>query len=567
MSSYKVHSRVDNVRINKKFKNRQSGYRPKRCQYGDIWTPDQYPSKYRKSKKNQTLRKIYADWVDCELQRDVHAIIHIDQIAYDDIHVWPCPSCTYINVERLAFCSMCNHPFNSAFTPNDTPKSYQFTPKKRRPKPKRKRRKRKSPTNDFELYWKQMDRIKQYQPTMYSEWAYQTADVRETDIALQMPTPTCKIYLSKIVITIQYRTYRLRYRPECTKIWNTTIKVKDGRTYKLELYQTKNQNKYYDSTNLKSIPIVFAVNSFCYLVHENLVDVIKDEVYSALLERMNKEDCEFAADKFPDQNADNNFDNTLDFYSAYRSELHSAKYYREEAKESQEKYKFYRNHYNQNEHQMKVKVRFLLFESVLQDAIVSIDILDDDKQISKHFEYECHSKIHVSISTKNLLHMLYIAQKCFDCKHPFHAKNTVVWNYKPHRFSLLRRHGTSRHNVENALYDHIPRDIARHVLKYLYYDSVMIVNGFVNKRWINFVNTKNWARKLAYRDENGNVQYYSGSYISGADIQMRMSRGNQWGQIDLMEWDWPCEETYSDYSSSSAPIANLFGDVDSSSSD
>eukprot|EP01083_Nonionella_stella_P195754 720783_1 len=236
MSSYQVHSRVDNVRINKKFKNKQSGYRPNVCQYGDIWTPEAYPSKCRRSKKNIALRKYYAQWVDCELKRDADTIIEIDHEDYDDIPVWTCDVCTYINMERLAFCCMCNHALKPNLTRHNITQTYQFKPskpKKRTRKRKRKRtkkRKQKSRSSSFESYWQQMSNVKQYQPTLnYSESGAEPS------------VPPTKIYISKIVIMTILKSMFV-YNGS-TQVWETRIKIND-RDYKLTMYQTTKANKY-----------------------------------------------------------------------------------------------------------------------------------------------------------------------------------------------------------------------------------------------------------------------------------------------------------------------------------
>ena len=112
-------NKFDSTYVKKKWKNRHSHkYRCHAPGYGGWWTPPWTANRSKQAKKDKVkeLRQYYVDmidyeesWEDCEFTIE-DDILWFDD--YDDIPIWTCPTCTYNNIERLAFCSMCNNPYN-----------------------------------------------------------------------------------------------------------------------------------------------------------------------------------------------------------------------------------------------------------------------------------------------------------------------------------------------------------------------------------------------------------------------------------------------------------------------
>ena len=111
----------------------------------------------------------YNDFESCDPCK--YSLITED-LDYDRIPVWKCPICTYNNVEKLAFCSWCNHPYD--FNTDNIEAYYQTIDdcaqiqqhqhsKGTHKKIKSNHSKHQQRLHEFEKYWSEMKRVKKYQ--------------------------------------------------------------------------------------------------------------------------------------------------------------------------------------------------------------------------------------------------------------------------------------------------------------------------------------------------------------------------------------------------------------------
>eukprot|EP01084_Bolivina_argentea_P135187 238269_1 len=150
-----------------KNKKNQSTWSKKSAALGGYWTPpytgksgSKWSKLYRRAKTNE-LNKITAiqqknSWIDCEIFRDANYYKNNELILNEQIEnipIWQCKQCTFKNIQRLSFCSMCNMPFDYNHNNNVNNNKFQqfYIPitqlKKKRKRKKRKKRKKQTFSN------------------------------------------------------------------------------------------------------------------------------------------------------------------------------------------------------------------------------------------------------------------------------------------------------------------------------------------------------------------------------------------------------------------------------------
>eukprot|EP01084_Bolivina_argentea_P236842 398185_1 len=124
-------NKFDSTYTKKVWQNRHSvKYRWKKRPGYDFgwWTPP-HQKKYSKASKKRKARvirninkhiiKIEYDehecngWIDYDIYSFSDDNYNDDEWYYDynNIPIWDCPICSYNNIQRLSFCSFCNHPY------------------------------------------------------------------------------------------------------------------------------------------------------------------------------------------------------------------------------------------------------------------------------------------------------------------------------------------------------------------------------------------------------------------------------------------------------------------------
>eukprot|EP01083_Nonionella_stella_P119042 355644_1 len=132
-------NKFDSTYVNKKWKNKQSSrYRCGSFAYGGWWTPPTGGGKASKAARkdkskeirqyNESIMKMqyddYLQWFDGEIYAYSDPSDDTDHdgewhyINYDDIPIWNCTICSYKNIQRLSYCSFCNHPYTHETTAN-----------------------------------------------------------------------------------------------------------------------------------------------------------------------------------------------------------------------------------------------------------------------------------------------------------------------------------------------------------------------------------------------------------------------------------------------------------------